>query len=259
MHRQRLCLGSKPIAFSFRIRKKYCWCEHFTRYFCQYCYCSISRMILLYFWQNYCSTALFYMSLLLGQNELVQQILRYFVILDSKAADLAFLPMTEEIACPSAQAGLITELLRYASSCRYAAVSGMNIAFAPLSAKLVCWNNQITVENEVLNFLKCLSWSPVNLWILYFHSLRILPRSLETCVFFTRQTSEMSFSGVGDYWLECGRWLSSTSQVLLLVFKWLLTKFGYNVTWEASELHHDNEVDLIQKKWRWFHEHLQNR
>lgn len=103
------------------------------------------------------------MSLLLGQNELVQQILRYFVILDSKAADLAFLPMTEEIACPSAQAGLITELLRYASSCKYAAVSGMNIAFAPLSAKLVCWNNQITVENEVLNFLKCLSWSPVNL------------------------------------------------------------------------------------------------
>ena len=100
------------------------------------------------------STALFYMSLLLGQSELVQQILRYFVILDSKAADLAFLPMTEEIACPSAQAGLITELLRYASSCRYAAVSGMNIAFAPLSAKLVCWNNQITIENEVLNFFE---------------------------------------------------------------------------------------------------------
>ena len=44
----------------------------------------IYRLILLY-------SSLFYMSLLLGQNELVQQIQRYFVILDSKAADLAFL------------------------------------------------------------------------------------------------------------------------------------------------------------------------
>ena len=82
--------------------------------------------------------------------------------------------------------GRITELLRSAS-CRYVAVSGMNMPFAPLSAKLVCWNNQITIENEVLNFLKC-SWSPVNLWILYFHWLPILPRSLETCVFFAGQS-----------------------------------------------------------------------
>ncbi|CAL1135260.1 unnamed protein product [Cladocopium goreaui] len=41
------------------------------------------------------------------------------------AADMAFLPMTEEIAC-------------------------MDMPFAPLSANIVCWNNQMTIENEEL-------------------------------------------------------------------------------------------------------------
>ena len=64
--------------------------------------------------------------------------------------------------------------------------------------------------------------------------------------------SEVSFSGVADYWLGCGRWLSSTNQVLLLAFKWLLTQFGYpssNVTVSGGIGIASPQVDLIQKNW----------
>ena len=39
--------------------------------------------------------------------------------------------------------------------CLVCLLSGMDMPFAPLSANIVCWNNQMTIENEELRRIEC--------------------------------------------------------------------------------------------------------
>ena len=74
---------------------------------------------------------------------------------------MAFLPMTEEIACSSAafetndqydHDSAIAISFHFVHVCL---LSGMDMPFAPLSANIVCWNNQMTIENEELRRIEC--------------------------------------------------------------------------------------------------------
>ena len=96
----------------------------------------------------------------------------------------------------------------------------------------------------------------LNLWV-YCHHCWFEP-SLETCFFFCPE-SEVSFSGVADYWLGCGD-VADGYLPPIKSFSWLSSDWpSLDLTCHSGGIGIASpQVDLIQKKRQWFHKHLES-